>query len=149
MVRVERASTEDAGQFTEWEQASGTKEFILPCTGDEHKQGILDPGLVYLRIVRGDDSIGFLILALDPEPDSIEFRRIVVAEQGQGIGQLAILAMEHFCLRQLHRIRIWLDVFESNRRAQHIYQKLGYSRFGERTHESGMLFLYHKTVQSA
>jgi len=34
--------------------------------------------------------------------------------------------MEQYCAAILKANRIWLDVFETNNRGQHIYQKLGY-----------------------
>ncbi|MBW4654372.1 MAG: hypothetical protein KME20_15250 [Kaiparowitsia implicata GSE-PSE-MK54-09C] len=59
---------------------------------------------------------------------------------------MAIAAMEDFCQAQLRRTRIWLDVFESNSRGRHMYEKLGYERCGESNHESGMLLLYQKRI---
>jgi RimJ/RimL family protein N-acetyltransferase len=76
----------------------------------------------------------------------VEFRRVVVADKDKGIGQLAIAAMERFCRAELERKRIWLDVFESNHRGRHVYEKLGYQRFGESSHPGGKLLLYEKAL---
>ena len=83
---------------------------------------------------------------LDSEPNSVEFRRVVVSDKGKGVGQSAITAMEQFCRTQLQRTRIWLDVFEYNNRGRHIYEKLGYERYGESDHEGRRLLLYQKKL---
>jgi RimJ/RimL family protein N-acetyltransferase len=105
-----------------------------------------DPGLVYLRIIADDKLKGFVMLALDPDQSSVEFRRIVVSTKGLGIGQSAIAKMEEFCRVELGRSRIWLDVFEYNHRGRHIYEKLGYRRFGESVIDGNVLLLYEKTL---
>jgi diamine N-acetyltransferase len=146
MVNVERASIHDAGLFAAMEQLPDTKLYILPYAEAEHAQKILDSGFVYLRILDADELVGFIILVLDPDPRSVECRRIVVSAKGRGIGQSAITAMERFCLTELQRQRVWLDVFEFNARGRHVYEKLGYKKYGESEHESKKLFLYEKRL---
>ena len=86
------------------------------------------------------------ILALDSDLTSVEFRRIVVAAKGAGIGQAAIAAMEAYCVEALRRQRIWLDVFASNPRGLHIYQKLGYRRFDSGELDGRKLLYLQKTI---
>lgn len=146
MVRIEKAVAEDPELFAVLEQASDTEEYILPYSRDEHARKMLDPSIVYLRILDDCRLAGFIILSLGSDGKSIEFRRIVVAEKGRGIGQLAISAMEQFARRELRRSRVWLDVFEHNRRGLHIYEKLGYERFGESDYAGRKLLLYQKEL---
>jgi RimJ/RimL family protein N-acetyltransferase len=67
-------------------------------------------------------------------------------KRGRGIGQDAIAQMEHYVTEILGRSRVWLDVFEENERARHIYEKLGYSRFGDATRGDRRLLLYEKRL---
>ena len=76
----------------------------------------------------------------------VEFRRIVVSCRGIGIGQAAIPAMEVYCREQLHCRRIWLDVFDSNPRGRHIYQKLGYRLFDTGELEGRKLLYMDKSL---
>ena len=100
-----------------------------------------------IRIMEKGQFAGFIILALDPDGKSVEFRRIVVSAKGRGVGQTAISEMEKFCKSELRRERVWLDVFEYNRRGRHIYEKLGYRQYGSIAHESGkLLLLYEKDL---
>lgn len=146
MVRIEKAVAEDSELFAVLEQASDNEKYILPYSRDEHELKMLDPSIVYLRIVDDFRLMGFIILSLDSDGKSIEFRRIVVAEKGRGIGQLAISAMEQFARTELRRSRVWLDVFDHNRRGLHIYEKLGYERFGESDFAGRKLLLYQKEL---
>jgi RimJ/RimL family protein N-acetyltransferase len=146
MIEVERAVPEDVPRFVAMEQADDAREYILPYSELEHAEKMQDDNVVYLRILDGADLMGFFILALDPDNKSVEFRRIVVATKGRGLGQQAILAMERFCRTGLHRDRIWLDVFEHNVRGRHIYEKLGYTQFGTKTCGDRLLLLYQKQL---
>src|SRR5678816_4305755 len=120
MVTVERAPVQDASLFAQLEQAPDTKQFVLPYSETEHARNILNSSFVYLRILDAGELVGFFILVLDSEPNSVEFRRVVVSDKGKGVGQSAITAMEQFCRTQLQRTRVWLDVFEYNNRGRHI-----------------------------
>jgi len=131
------------------EQAADAKEFIIPYSYEEHRKKIGDPNFVYLKILNSDVPVGFFILVLDPDGTSVEFRRIVVSAKGRGTGQSAINGMELFCQTVLGRSRIWLDVFDFNRRARHIYEKLGYKRFGQAAHDGKRLLLYEKVLNNS
>lgn len=146
MVEIQRALTEDLTQFVAMEQAIGTREFITPYSLEEHAQKIADSELVYLRILDAAALVGFLILGLDSDGISVEFRRIVVSTKGQGIGQAAMRQLEHFCRTDLHRTRIWLDVFATNNRARHLYEKLGYVQFGNTELNGKPVMLYEKAL---
>ena len=56
--------------------------------------------------------------------------------------------MEKFCTEELNAKRIWLDVFEHNKRGLHVYQKLGYSKFKEKQYEGKNLLFYEKSIES-
>lgn len=147
-VEIERAGADDLPQFAEMEQEPETRSFIVSYTLEEHRRSFADPEIIYLRILDDREIVGFFILALDPDGRSVEFRRIVVACRGKGIGQHAIARMEAFCRDSLARTRIWLDVFEDNALARHVYEKGGYVRFGEVAGEDCRLLLYEKRMDS-
>ncbi len=50
----------------------------------------------------------------------------------QGLGTEATQLLLHFAFNLLNLHSIWLAVFEDNRRAQHIYGKVGFQRVGTR-----------------
>ncbi|TGG89382.1 GNAT family N-acetyltransferase [Natronospirillum operosum] len=146
MAKIDLASIRDSNVFAAMEKAVDTEQYILPYTEAEHAHNMMDPSFVYLRILDADELVGFIILFLDQDMTSVEFRRIVVSAKGRGIGQSAIAEMEQFCLSVLHRQRVWLDVFEGNSRGRHIYEKLGYKYCGEGEHEEKKLLIYEKML---
>lgn len=146
LIEDQKESFEELSRFVSMEQADDTKEFIVPYSIEEHARNVMDPDLVYLRILNHGALVGFFILGLDAARNSVEFRRIVVSAKGKGIGQEAIKQMEHFCLAELSRSRIWLDVFSKNNCGRHVYEKLGYVQFGSGEHEGATLLMYEKNL---
>ena len=122
------------------------REFIMAYSLDRHHAEFARPGVTYKSIWSEGHHVGFLILALDPDGRSVEFRRIVVIEPGRGFGRKAVRAVDAICRDELGRARVWLDVFEANQRARYLYEQCGYRRFGEYEREGRMLLLYEKAV---
>jgi len=50
--------------------------------------------------------------------------------QGRGIGRAVTEAVVAYGFRQLHLHKVWLLVLESNRRASHLYESLGFATDG-------------------
>lgn len=145
-VHLEPATPDDAAAFAAMEHDGDASRFVSANTTEEHVMRMADPRHVYLRIMRDGHLVGFFLLVLDSDATSVEFRRVVVSSRDGGVGQAALRQMERFCQAVLGRSRIWLDVYEDNHRARHIYQKLGFVRFGETSKGDRRMFLYEKTV---
>lgn len=146
MITIRESHIEELSTFVNMESSDDTIEFIIPYTLEEHQAKFKASDIVYLSIMNNEQLAGFIILALDPDGISVEFRRIVVSAKGNGIGQAAIKAMEAYCQPTLQRNRIWLDVFEFNERGRHVYEKLSYTQFKEGDHKGQPLLFYEKTI---
>ena len=72
--------------ITEMEQ-SEAYSFVIPYSLPRHQDEFEKPAIVYKSIYRDDKIIGFVILTLDPDGRSVEFRRIVVSVPGHGYGK--------------------------------------------------------------
>jgi RimJ/RimL family protein N-acetyltransferase len=73
------------------------------------------------------EMIAFAILRGVASPHrSIRLQRIVVANPGRGIGRQMLTGILDYVFRELKAHRLWLDVFETNTRAQHVYESLGF-----------------------
>ncbi|ABW31467.1 GNAT family N-acetyltransferase [Acaryochloris marina] len=123
--------------------------FVIPYSLQKHQVEFAKPDVIYKSIWWNEELIGFFILVLDPDGQSVEFRRIIVSKPEQGLGTIVVRSVDNICSSELGRSRVWLDVFESNERARHVYEKCGYQLFGETQHEGRNLFLYEKTVQQS
>ena len=127
-------------------EAGEARDYIIPYSLEKHQQEFMKSAVIYKAIRHGKNPAGFVMLALDPDGVSVELRRIVVSQPGHGIGVRALEAVRALCRSELGRKRIWLDVFETNYRAKHVYEKVGYSCFGKTEHEGRTLLLYETLV---
>jgi RimJ/RimL family protein N-acetyltransferase len=101
--------------------------FVQNNSVEEHTHGILDDkNMIYLIAESsGGQVLGYAILFRESSCQ-IEFRRIVTVEKGKGLGTLFIRAILAHVFADNNTQNIWLDVYEANKRAQHVYQKLGF-----------------------
>lgn len=140
-IALEDMSLQDLLRICEMEEGEA-RNYIIPYSLKSHQEEFAKPSVLYKSIRQGDDQVGFVILVLDPDGVSIELRRIVVSNPGRGIGGRVLETVRDLCGSELGRSRIWLDVFETNYRARHVYEKAGYSCFGKSEHEGRALLLY-------
>ncbi len=145
-IRLRATRMSELAGFTALEQDPEAAAYILPTTLQQHQAQFERDDIVYLTIECDGKACGYFILALEADGHSVEFRRIVVAPRGSGIGQRAIPVMETWCRDRLGRRRIWLDVFDNNHRGRHLYEKLGYRRFDETPWEDRILYFYAKEL---
>ena len=146
MIKLRKAREDEISSFVEIEKLDGTSDFIIPYSVEHHRAEMHKPNVVYLSIVSEDTLLGFIILVAEDDSESVEFRRIVVASKDNGIGQSAISEMERYCVDALKYNRIWLDVFEINKRGQHIYNKLGYGQFKTGEYNGKVLLYFNKKL---
>ncbi|WP_299495436.1 GNAT family N-acetyltransferase [uncultured Shewanella sp.] len=145
MIELKLSRIEDIPLIVTMENDVETAPYIMPYEHDKHQYEMTNSGIVYLSIFEGALLVGFIILSLEPH-DSIEFRRIVIAVKGRGIGQLAMHKMEAYCQSVLKAQRIWLDVFESNLRGLYLYKKLGYHQFKQKNIDGKVLLFFEKII---
>jgi len=144
LVELCESKKEDLELFCQWEQTEDTREYIIPYNLKRHLEEFAKKDIIYLSIRLDADVAGFVILKLEDDLKSVEFRRIVVNEKGQGVGQVTLREIDRYCYDKLKRERIWLDVFSFNVRGIHIYEKYGYQRVGEAIFAGQKLFIYEK-----
>ena len=122
----------DLNKIIQMEDDTETNQFITPYNLERHKQVIENKNEIHLSIFdKKEKLIGFVILAgLTNGNDSIEFRRIVISEKGKGFGAATIEKIKKKCFEEYACHRLWLDLFDFNERAKHIYKKLGFSQEG-------------------
>jgi RimJ/RimL family protein N-acetyltransferase len=56
--------------------------------------------------------------------------RIAVVEPGAGIGRPVLRQLCQIVFNELGANRLWLDVFEENLRARHVYETVGFRQEG-------------------
>jgi RimJ/RimL family protein N-acetyltransferase len=102
--------------------------------GDEaavHQQRISDPDCLYWLVESAGQPAGYVILRGLASPNRcVELKRIAIADPERGLGRLVLRAVLEEVFGSLAAHRIWLDVFDHNLRAQHVYRSLGFAQEG-------------------
>ena len=147
MITLRPSVSQELDLFASFEAEDDVCDFITPYSRSEHAACFDDEAMLYLSIVQEDRVVGFFILRF--EGDAVEFRRVVVTTSARGIGRKAIRVMHDFCAMELGVTRVWLDVFEHNERARHVYTSLGYRVFDRRELDGKQLLLMEKHIQQA
>jgi len=114
---------------------------------ETHKKDFIKNNIIYLSILSSTGLLaGYFILRKEKNTKTVQFKRILIDEKHLGIGQEAILAMEKYCKSELKANRIWLDVYEKNSKATHIYEKLGYKQFERNIQKFESVLFYEKNI---
>jgi diamine N-acetyltransferase len=131
-MRLRPARIEDISAIAAIERIPEYRTFVANWSEEEHRRSLSDPDVRYfVAVADAVDLAGFAILrGFASEHRSIELKRIVVRKPGNGIGGQMLRAILEYVFTGQKAHRLWLDVFETNIRAQHIYEKLGFRRDG-------------------
>jgi diamine N-acetyltransferase len=126
-IRLRPTAVEDVPTVIAWERDPENAAFVVAWPEYSHRGALQDPTFRHFMIEVGERSVGFLILAgiADAVP-VVEFRRIVVAEKGRGIGRTAVAETVRYAFEGLDASAIWLDFVHDNTRARRVYESLGF-----------------------
>ena len=110
------------------ERLPQTRNFVGQWSDERHLQTLASADARYFVSESELGRLqGFAILRGFAEPyRSIELKRIVVATPEQGLGRKMLEALIRMAFEEFAAHRLWLDVFESNARARHVYENLGF-----------------------
>jgi len=98
---------------------------------ETHEARLKDPDHHYLVALNIEGQpLGYAIL-IENKPGLVEWKRIIVARRGDGIGRAFMQAVLDYFFETKATDCIWLDVYEQNDRARHVYEKLGFQETGE------------------
>ena len=124
-----------------------SKPFLSTKTTTDYKQEFLDNKTTYLCIVNESDTIlGYIILLKKENKNSIQLKRILISKKSLGIGQEALTALEKYCIDTMNIKHIWLDVYEDNYKAIHIYEKFNYLLFKVNIQDNRKILYYDKSL---
>jgi RimJ/RimL family protein N-acetyltransferase len=132
-IHLRKTAESDLAAILQLEHEEENCAYIIPWTYEQHRAACSNPDLAHIVIESKDDSavIGFLLLAgRENAHQSIEFRRIVIADKGKGYGKEALKLVKQVVFEQWKAHRLWLDVFEDNHRARHVYGAEGFMQEG-------------------
>ena len=126
-MKLRRTTSDDLPFLLETEQRFSELGFVHNDNVCVHQKHMSDPDFAYYTVEEGDKPAGYIILrGLTSADCSVELKRIVIAEPGYGLGRKALRALIDKVFYDFRALRLWLDVFEDNHRARHVYRSLGF-----------------------
>jgi len=147
MVLLRLSSRKELEVFDDIDRQGHAVKFITQIGLKAHQTLFDEPNVIYLSIENENGELaGYIVLVLESDSQSLEFRRISIDQNRRGVGQAALMEMEKFTKKKFGVKRIWLDVYEDNAIGRHIYEKLGYEKFKVEMTEGRNLFFYEKLV---
>lgn len=106
-------------------EASPAGAFVQADSETAHRANLSSSDFNYLIAANHDgERLGYAVLVASGDR-RMEWRRIIVAKPGNGVGKAFMRAVIDKIFTDGTNT-IWLDVFEDNERAHHVYKKLGF-----------------------
>ena len=132
MTTLREATPADISFIVQIEHAPAFREYIGTWTHEEHANAMGDPDARYLvALDDSENAVGYVILrGIRSEHRNIELKRIVIHSPGRGYGKQVLQLLLRKVFNEFRAHRLWLDVFETNVRAQHVYRTLGFQQDG-------------------
>ena len=145
VISIEDTKAEELEAIQQIEQDEDTSRYIIPYSLEKHRAEYQKRDVFYKSIYdKADKLTGFMILVLEDDGISLEFRRIVIRDKGKGHGKRAVSLVDQICTEEFGRSRIWLDVFDFNKRGQHTYETQGYTFVKTSNFHGKTLRIYEK-----
>ncbi len=126
------ATPADIPEILLLERLPASQLYVGQWSEDRHRATLLSPDALYLVAGSPDGSLAAyaILRGLTEHSGSIELKRLVVSSPGQGLGRPILAEILHHAFTQLHAHRLFLDVYDDNPRARHLYQSLGFVHEG-------------------
>lgn len=147
VISIAASKAEELPAIQQMEQNEDTSRYIMAYSLEKHRAEFQKRDIFYKSIYEKTGKlVGFMILVSDADGISLEFRRIVVSDKGKGYGKRAVALVDRICTEEFGRSRIWLDVFDFNKRGQYIYEMHGYGFIKTAAHDGKILKIYEKVL---
>lgn len=130
--RIRPANEEDIF-FIRALELDPANQYVHSWDEDTHREKMAHPSFHYFVAEDVEEKpLGYAVLTYN-NPERLEWRRIIVARRGAGLGTTFMRdILKHFSKDQTLKT-IWLDVYEENARARHVYASLGFRETGTDT----------------
>lgn len=101
--------------------------FVTPWSNERYQAALDHPDEALWVVEAKADVVGFILLAgLTSPHHSIELRRLVMIQKGQGYGRTTLGWAQRQAFERYQAHRLWLDVKTNNPGAFRLYQQMGF-----------------------
>jgi diamine N-acetyltransferase len=131
-MRLRLATLDDIPAILTLERTPIAREFVGQWSGDRHRATLAGGDARYFVSETDWSEVrAYAILrGITEHSRAIELKRIVVAVPERGLGRSMLKELMRIAFRELGAHRLFLDVYEDNARARHLYESLGFQYEG-------------------
>jgi RimJ/RimL family protein N-acetyltransferase len=118
----------DIPRIAALERLPAACDFVGQWSEERHRATLAGPDARYFACEDDPGELrAFAILrGFQESSRAIELKRIVVAAPGRGLGHKILEELIRMVFEEFGAHRLWLDVFDDNARARHVYESLGF-----------------------
>lgn len=126
------ATPDDIPAIVALERTAMAREFVGQWSDERHRVTLAGgDALYYVSEAEWGEVQAYAILrGLKENSRAVELKRIVVAAPERGLGRKILTELIRIAFCELDAHRLFLDVFEDNTRARHLYESLGFQYEG-------------------
>ena len=132
------AVSEDIPRIVALERTPGAQQFVGQWSEERHRAALGGGDARYLLSESEISENGLtekpfqtleayvILRGLSEDSRALELKRIVVAAPERGLGRRILSEVIRMAFEDFHTHRLFLDVYEDNARARHLYESLGF-----------------------
>jgi diamine N-acetyltransferase len=122
------AVASDIPRIVALETAPAARQFVGRWSAERHRATLAGEDARYFvsQTVAGDLEAYAILRGLAESNGAIELKRIVVGVPDRGVGRGILKEVIRIAFEELRAHRLFLDVYEDNARARHLYESLGF-----------------------
>ena len=126
------AVVDDIPLIVAMEKAAEARNFVGQWPEERHRQTLSNSDARYFVSggEQGELQAFAILRGIEEASRSIELKRVVVATPGKGLGRRILKQLIRIVFEEFGAHRMFLDVYEDNVRARHLYQSLGFVHEG-------------------
>lgn len=142
-IFIRETTFDDCSYFAKWEVLPSVTEFFTMDEGRTYEDSVVEfidckqnpTKMMYTICLReGNLPIGKIYLTrINSKYDSLDITRIYIAEdknRDKGYGYEALRLILNHAFISMHMERVTLDYMTANKKAEHLYEKIGFTREG-------------------
>jgi len=129
---LRRATLDDIPAILALERTPMAREFVGQWSEERHRS-TLSGGDAHYYVSEtewGEVQAYAILRGIQETSRAIELKRIVVAVPERGLGRRVLKELVRIAFRELNAHRLFLDVYDDNARARHLYESLGFQYEG-------------------
>ena len=110
------------------ERTPAARNFVGQWSEERHRSTLAGDDVRYFvsELESGELAAYAILRGLSEDSRSIELKRIVVAVPERGLGRNILQELIRIAFEELQAHRLFLDVYDDNARARHLYESLGF-----------------------